>query len=64
MYTKSDAELEKMGVGKLPGSLGEALDKFEADPLSKSVFGDAMYKSWLDYKREEWLSYTNHVSAW
>jgi len=28
------------------------------------VFGAAMKKTWVDYKRDEWLSYLNHVSDW
>ena len=64
MYVKSDAELKKLGVGYLPRTLGEALDAFEKDPLSRKVLGEAMYKAWLDYKRDEWMSYSHHVSDW
>ena len=64
MYLKTPEELVELGVRQLPGSLSEALDAFEADPLSREVFGDAMFKSWLEFKRDEWHSYTNHVSQW
>lgn len=64
MYVKSEAELEKLGVGHLPKTLGEALAAFEADPLTRAVFGDAMWRAWLDYKKDEWLSYSHHVSDW
>ena len=64
MYEKSDAELAALGVRWLPRNLGEALDAFEADPLSRQVMGEAMYNSWLTYKRDEWTSYSNHVSTW
>jgi len=64
MYLKSKAQLKKIGVSMLPRTLGEALDAFEADPLSRRVMGEAMMKSWLDYKREEWHQYSVHVSAW
>jgi glutamine synthetase len=64
MYLKSDAELQAMGISMLPTTLAEALDAFEADPLTKSVFGDAMFKSWLEFKRQEWLDYMHHVSDW
>lgn len=64
MYVKTDEELERLGVRHLPRSLGEALDAFEADPLGRQVFGEAMCKAWLDYKRDEWLSYSFHVSEW
>ena len=35
-----------------------------ADPLSKEVFGDAMFKSFVEYKRREWEEYHMHVSDW
>ena len=64
MYNYSDAERIERGIHFLPRSLGEALDAFEADPLAKSVFGEAMFKSFLEYKRGEWDEYQNHVSEW
>jgi len=64
MYLKTPAELEELGIRMLPRTLEEAIDAFEADPLSKTVFGETMFSSWVDFKRQEWLSYTNHVSDW
>ncbi|HET6387979.1 type III glutamate--ammonia ligase [Hyphomicrobium sp.] len=64
MYLKSEAELKEMGVYHLPRTLDEAVSAFDADPLSEDVFGAAMKKTWVDYKRDEWLSYLNHVSDW
>ena len=64
MYLKSDAELIDMGITLLPRTLDEAITAFKADPLSKAVFGGAMYETWTEYKEEEWLSYLNHVSDW
>jgi glutamine synthetase len=64
MYLKSDAEIEALGIKRLPSTLEEATDTFAADPLSEAVFGAAMKKSWLDFKRDEWMSYINHVSDW
>lgn len=64
MYLKSDAELAALGVEVLPRTLNEALDAFEADPLGRQVMGDAMFESFLAFKREEWEQYHNHVSDW
>jgi glutamine synthetase len=64
MYLKSPEELAKLGIKRLPQTLGEALDAFAADPLAKSVFGDGMFGAWHDYKSNEWISYLNHVSDW
>ena len=64
LYLKSDDERERAGVIWLPRTLDEAVTAFEQDPLSREVFGDLMYGSWIEFKRAEWLSYLNHVSDW
>jgi glutamine synthetase len=64
MYLKSTAELEAIGITHLPKTLEEALDAFDADPLSVGAFGPQMKRAWLDFKRDEWTSYINHVSDW
>jgi glutamine synthetase len=64
LYTKSQAELDKLGVKWLPRTMIEAVDAFAADPLGKQVFGEEMFDAWVDYKRDEWMQYLNHVSSW
>lgn len=64
MYLKTPQELETLGVPYLPRTLAEAVNAFEADPLTKTVFGDLMAKTFVDFKRNEWESYMNHVSDW
>jgi len=64
MYLKSEDELQAMGVVRLPRTLEEAVDAFDADPLSEATFGPAMKKAWVDFKRDEWMQYLNHVSDW
>ena len=64
MYMKTGAELAALGIRTLPGSLAEALDAFAADQFSAAVFGEAMFGAWLDYKRDEWASFSHHVSDW
>ena len=64
MYLLSEEERQRRGVDRLPRTLNEALDCFEADPLPKQVFGEAMYDAFLEYKRQEWQEYINHVSDW
>ena len=64
MYLYSEDELKRLGVSWLPRNLEEAIDAFEADPLTVEVFGGNMHKAWVDFKREEWSSYHNHVSDW
>ncbi len=64
MYLISDEERNKRGINMLPRTLDEAVQAFKADPLSRQVFGDAMFDSWVAYQEQEWLSYLNHVSDW
>lgn len=64
MYNYSDQDVQNMGIEMLPQTLGEAIEAFAADPLSREVFGEAMFESFVSYKREEWTSYHNHVSDW
>ncbi|MEM6623280.1 MAG: type III glutamate--ammonia ligase [Pseudomonadota bacterium] len=64
MYLVSDAERTERGIEMLPRTLDEAVRAFKADPLSKAVFGEAMFDSWSEFKDQEWLSYLNHVSDW
>jgi len=64
MYLVSDEERARRGIEMLPRTLDEAVTAFKADPLSKQVFGEAMFNSWVEFKEQEWLSYLNHVSDW
>jgi glutamine synthetase len=64
MYTYTTAELADMGIKMLPRTLGEAIEAFAADPLSKSVMGPLMYQTYVDFKTQEWFEYHNHVSDW
>lgn len=64
MYNYSDADIAAKGIEYLPRNLGEAVEAFEADPLSQKVFGEAMFDSFVAFKKGEWESYQNHVSEW
>lgn len=64
MYHYDDAEIAEMGLELLPRNLGEAVEAFEVDPLAREVFGEGMFRAFVDYKRAEWEEYHNHVSDW
>ncbi len=64
LYRLSEPDLIERGITWLPRSLGEAIDAIEADPLVHSVFGTAMYDSFVSEKKLEWDSYNAHVSSW
>ncbi|MEW6765462.1 MAG: type III glutamate--ammonia ligase [Pseudomonadota bacterium] len=64
MYQLPTAELKVRGIELLPRNLEEAIDAFEADPLSEEVMGALMSRTYTDFKRQEWLDYHSHVSDW
>jgi glutamine synthetase len=51
-------------VTKLPMSLGEALDRFEADEVINSALPDEMYRVFMHYKRDEWEKFNQTVTNW
>jgi glutamine synthetase len=48
----------------MPGSLGEAVDALEADPLMRTALGDHIYDRYIAAKRQEWDEYRISVSQW
>ena len=56
MYTYTLPELDALGIELLPRTLQEAIDAFERDPL--------MYRTYVDFKRQEWEEYHTHISDW
>jgi glutamine synthetase len=64
LYNLSETDLLTRGIGWLPRSLGEAIEALEADPLTRSVFGDVMFESYVTEKHAEWDSFTAYVSSW
>lgn len=60
----TEQEILDAGIERLPQSLGEALDAYEADPLIRQTLGDHAFKSYLKVKRNEWDSYSREVHAW
>ena len=64
MYEYSDAQIAELGIDMLPRNLSEAIDEFQADALSREVFGEALYNAFIDLKRDEWQAYQSHISSW
>jgi glutamine synthetase len=51
-------------VTKLPMSLGEALDRMDADEVVKSALPGEMYRVFTHYKRDEWERFNAAVTEW
>lgn len=64
LFVQSLAELRARGIAHLPQSLAEALDALQADAVVCSALGEVLTAQFLQLKRQEWLDYARHVSAW
>jgi len=58
------AERDAHGVAVLPGTLEEALNETEKDPLVRAALGEHVYEHYMRAKRGEWDEYRIHVSNW
>jgi glutamine synthetase len=59
-----DTELERLGITRLPSTLGEALAAFAQDTVIRDALGDYVFDQLLTVKRAEWQDYRRHVSPW
>nr|AGW83462.1 Wt8.1 [uncultured bacterium WT8] len=64
LYEVDQEDYEARGLKLLPRTLEEAIDAFEADPLTEAVCGPEFRRSFIDYKRGEWESYVTAVTDW
>jgi len=64
LYHFSALELEEHGISTLPGTLGEALDELEADPVMQAALGEHIAPWYLRAKRAEWDEYRIQISQW
>jgi glutamine synthetase len=42
------------GVQRLPGSLGEAIERFERSPVLRAAMGDFLFEAFVATRRAEW----------
>jgi len=59
-----DDELNRLGVTRLPATLGEALEAMVADDVIREALGGYIFDQVLTVKRAEWADYRRHVSPW
>ena len=64
IFKMSNDELDAAGIYTLPGTLGDAIDKFEASELMKEVLGEHIHSFYVKNKRAEWDDYRLQVSEW
>ena len=59
-----DAGLERIGVQRLPGTLGEALESFAQNQVVRDALGSYISDQLLTVKRAEWEEYRTVVGPW
>ncbi len=64
VFAMSDAEKETLNIARLPESLKEAIDWFEADEFVRNVLGDHICNKLLKIKKQEWVTYRTQVTNW
>ncbi len=58
----SPDEVERRGLGLLPESLGEAIERFESSTLMRETLGDHVHDTLIANKKLEWAEYRSQVT--
>jgi glutamine synthetase len=58
------ARIAERGIRQLPGTLGEAIDELERDPVICEALGDHVLSHFVDSRRREWDEYRTQVTEW
>jgi glutamine synthetase len=64
IYEMEAAELDKLGVRQLPGSLPEALHALAADAILVEALGPEAFEAFHRAKQAEWDNYRIRVMDW
>jgi glutamine synthetase len=64
LVTYDEAELNRLGVPRLPQTMGEALEALAGANVIRETLGDYIFDQLLSVKRAEWSEYRRHVSPW
>ena len=64
LYALTEEERERMGIGQIPHTLGEAIQAFANDPFLRRVLGEHIYQKYLEAKQAEWDQFRAQVTDW
>ncbi len=64
LFEMDAARIAEKGIRQLPGTLGEAIDELEADPVMGEALGDHVLSHYVAAKRAEWDEYRTQVTQW
>jgi glutamine synthetase len=64
LFEMDAATIAAKAIRELPGTLGDALEELEHDPVIRDALGEHVYNHFIEAKREEWDEYRTQVSTW
>jgi glutamine synthetase len=64
VFEFDESKLKAEGVGKLPGSLGDAIVEIENGKLVRETFGEYTWSRYIEAKHQEWDAFRRHVTDW
>jgi glutamine synthetase len=64
VYELTKADRKRLKVDNLPGSLAEALEELDKDPVIKNALGSSIYEAFVRSRKAEWEEYRLNVSDW
>ena len=64
LVTYDDDELYRLGIPRLPQTMGEALERLASSDVIRETLGHYIFDQLLSVKRAEWSAYRRHVSPW
>jgi glutamine synthetase len=64
LFEMDAARIAERGIRELPGTLGEAIDELEGDPVIREALGDHVLAHFVESRRAEWDEYRTQVTEW
>ncbi len=64
VYELSEEARQKLGIEMLPGSLFEALNAFQEDPILQDALGPSLTEAFMKARRAEWDAFRTSVTDW
>jgi glutamine synthetase len=64
LYEMDAARIRERGIRELPGTLAEAVDELERDPVIGEALGEHILSRFVESRRADWDEYRTQVTAW
>ena len=64
LYEMDAARILERGIQELPGTLAEAVDELERDPVIGEALGEHILSRFIESRRADWDEYRTQVTTW